>query len=104
MKATLDIPDELYRRVKARSALEGRPLRAVAIELFQNWLRAGSPDGGEAGDGLAPEELKEFPWLEISRKYVKPGIRHEMEDIRESIASGWAAQTAGKSARSLGKS
>ena len=38
MKATIDIPDELYRRVKAKSALEGRPIRAVAIELFQSWL------------------------------------------------------------------
>ena len=38
MKATIDIPDDLYRRVKAKSALEGRPIRAVAIELFQSWL------------------------------------------------------------------
>jgi hypothetical protein len=37
MKATIDIPDELYRRVKAKSALEGRPIRAVAIELFEAW-------------------------------------------------------------------
>ena len=36
MKATLDLPDELYRRVKARSAMEGRPVRAVAMQLFQN--------------------------------------------------------------------
>jgi hypothetical protein len=38
MKATIDIPDDLYRKVKAKSALEGRPIRAVAIELFQSWL------------------------------------------------------------------
>ena len=37
MKATPDIPDELYRRVKALSAIEGRPVRAVAVELFE-WL------------------------------------------------------------------
>lgn len=35
MKVTLDIPDDLYRRVKAQSALEGRPLRTVAMELIQ---------------------------------------------------------------------
>lgn len=35
MKATLEIPDELYRNVKARSALEGRPIRAIAVELFE---------------------------------------------------------------------
>ncbi|MDX2224531.1 MAG: hypothetical protein SFV21_17395 [Rhodospirillaceae bacterium] len=37
MKATIDIPDELYRRVKAKSALEGRAIRAVAIELLAGW-------------------------------------------------------------------
>jgi hypothetical protein len=46
MKATLDIPDDLYRRVKARSALEGRTLRSVAIELFQTWLH-GQPAAAE---------------------------------------------------------
>ena len=38
MKATFEIPDELYRKVKAKSALEGRPMRVVAVELFRNWL------------------------------------------------------------------
>lgn len=38
MKATIDIPDDLYRRVKARSAEEGRRIREVAAELFCNWL------------------------------------------------------------------
>jgi hypothetical protein len=38
MKATIDVPDNLYRRVKARSALEGRSIRDVAIELFERWL------------------------------------------------------------------
>jgi hypothetical protein len=38
MKATIDVPDELYRRVKARSALLGRAVREVTIELYQRWL------------------------------------------------------------------
>jgi hypothetical protein len=38
MKATIDIPDDLYRRVKARSAEEGRRIREVAAELFRDWL------------------------------------------------------------------
>jgi hypothetical protein len=38
MKATIDIPDDLYRRVKARSAMLGRPVREVTIELFRRWL------------------------------------------------------------------
>jgi hypothetical protein len=48
MKATIDIPDELYRRVKAKSALQGRPIRDVAIELFDDWVNESPrPDGDE---------------------------------------------------------
>lgn len=43
MKATIDIPDDLYRRVKAKSALQGRPVRSVAIELFERWLKDDAP-------------------------------------------------------------
>lgn len=38
MKATFEIPDELYRKVKAKSALEGQSVRKVAIDLFCHWL------------------------------------------------------------------
>ena len=32
MRTTIDIPDELLRAVKARAALEGRPLKALFLE------------------------------------------------------------------------
>lgn len=89
MKATLDIPDDLYRRVKARSALEGRPLRTVAMELFQKWLDASElslPPGKTRADKARA------PWLEITRKHVQPGMRHDPEAIREAIATGWSAE------------
>jgi hypothetical protein len=41
MKATIEIPDELYRRVKARSALEGLTVREVAVTLFRTWTEKG---------------------------------------------------------------
>ncbi len=40
MKATIDIPDDLYRKVKAKTAEQGRKIREVTIELFQGWLTA----------------------------------------------------------------
>ncbi len=40
MKTTVDIPDELYRRVKAKSALEGKRIRDLTIELYERWLGA----------------------------------------------------------------
>ena len=63
MKATIDIPDELYRRVKARSALEGRRVRDVTIELYQRWLER--PVGpAEGDDGSAERWLAD--WFRLS--------------------------------------
>ena len=97
MKATLDLPDDLYRRVKARSALEGRPVRSVAVELFQSWLDAPATAEVEpAPSELTEAELDAAPWLAISRRYVRPGMSHDMNDIRAAIAAGWGAEVAEK--------
>ena len=98
MKATLDIPDDLYRRVKARSAMEGRPLRSVAVQLFQKWLDA-SPPASEAApvpSELTPAELAAAPWLAVTQRYVKPGMSHDMDAIRAAIAKGWGTEVAEK--------
>lgn len=36
MKATIDIPDEVYREIKIRAAREGRPIREVVIEALRS--------------------------------------------------------------------
>lgn len=68
MKATINIPDELYRRVKAKSALEGRRVREVTIELYSRWLEGEQSSGGQTADRwladwlrLANESLKDAP-------------------------------------------
>jgi len=38
MKATIDIPDELYRRVEAKTAIKGRAIPDLTIELFRRVL------------------------------------------------------------------
>ena len=43
MRASLDIPDEIYRRIEAKSAQEGRALQDVTIELYERWIGASSP-------------------------------------------------------------
>ncbi len=47
MKTTIDIPDDLYRQVKARSALAGKRVRDVTIELYRRWLAQDPDAGGE---------------------------------------------------------
>ena len=97
MKTTIDIPEELYRRVKVRSAMEGRPLRSVTLELLQNWLEAAPLEASPpAPSVLTQAELDAAPWLAITRRYVKPGMSHDMDAIRDAIAKGWASEIAEK--------
>ena len=47
MKTTLDIPDELFREVKAKAALEGRKLKDVVAESLRATLAGvASPSKG----------------------------------------------------------
>jgi len=61
MKATIDIPESLYRQVKARSALGGRSIRDVTIELYRRWL-ADPPAPDLGGDAETPADASET-WL-----------------------------------------
>lgn len=54
MKATIDVPDTLYRRVKARAALEGRSIRDVSVALFEVWLAEAQTVPGGVDDAERP--------------------------------------------------
>lgn len=58
MKATIDVPDELYRRVKAKTALQGRAIREVTVELYQRWLE--QDESSETAPVSAYERMKEY--------------------------------------------
>ena len=51
MKTTIELPDALYRRVKAKSSLDGQPVRAVTQRLFELWLdgHVSLDEAGRAG-------------------------------------------------------
>jgi hypothetical protein len=38
MKTTMDIPDSVYRRLKAQSAAKGLAVREVLLQLIDQWL------------------------------------------------------------------
>lgn len=40
MRTTIDLPDTLYRQLKARAALEGRPVKVLVGDLLQRGLAA----------------------------------------------------------------
>ncbi len=84
MKATIEVPDQLYRRVKAKSALEGRPIRAIVTELLADWLEGRRPLPSPSDE--EPEIREGHPsWFGSLRKYARPDMSHDMDTIRGSI-------------------
>jgi len=106
MKATIDVPDELYRLVKAKSALEGRAIREVTTELFESYVR-GSREPAAAERGMREIEAStEAPlptWLGLARRHLEPGANHDWETIRSGIERGWAGEVAEPPAESDGR-
>ena len=86
MKTTIDIPDGLYRRVKAKSALEGRAVREVTIELYREWLEISSMAESDqtpveklnAWFALADETMRNAPPGPTAREILEEG-RNRLE-------------------------
>lgn len=66
MKTTIEIPDALYRKVKAKSALLGKHVREVTVELYQRWLAEEVP----ASSRQSPEEWLE-DWLRLGEETLR---------------------------------
>ena len=74
MKTSIDLPDELYRQVKAKRALEGKTVREVATTLFAAYA-AGGVSPHPAAD-RAEQWLQEFrAWGDaLSREHPGSGM------------------------------
>lgn len=86
MKATLQLPDELYREVKAETARDGRTLRDVAIQLFEQWL-------------LQKKQAATFTTVDwqnfqapLAHLVSSSVTDHSTAAMRESITSKWNEQ------------
>ena len=86
MKATIEIPDDLYRQVKAKSALRGQAVREVVMSLFQGWV---AEEHATAAVRLVVAEERPA-WFGAARAYAKRVGRHDMAEVRASIAKGRA--------------
>lgn len=88
MKATFQIPDELYREVKAETAREGRTVRQVTISLFEQWLRQKKqPD----------KPVSSVDWLSfqppLAGNMPTDVTEHGMNAMRETIIRKWNEQS-----------
>lgn len=84
MKATFQIPDELYREFKSESAREGRTVREVAIKLFEQWLRQKKQSSPHA----SPFDWQNFE-APLANLMPSEVTDHSTEAMRESITSQW---------------
>lgn len=85
MKATIDIPDDLYRQVKAEAALRGVTVREVTTQLYRRWLNE-----GESGETRESSPVWLRSWLEaadeaMSRAPAGPSAREELESDRNRL-------------------
>ena len=95
MKTTLDVPDDLYRAVKSRSAIEGKTVRSVTLMLYGDWLAR--PEWKPTADTATPCGKKEKPlpsWFGMGRTHVRKnaGADGGIEEMRKAIAAGVAAE------------
>ena len=61
MRTTLELPDTLYRQIKARAALEGLPVKALVSDLLQRGLTATV--------AAAPSVRSTPPTIEVKQPY-----------------------------------
>ena len=93
MIATIKIPDEMYREVKAKSALEGRSVRSVTVMLYTSWLRGLVPEPDSTPKLAAAKSVggkkPNLSCFGVGRHFVRKNANgpHDMASIRESIAA-----------------
>jgi hypothetical protein len=49
MRTTLDLPDPLFRELKARAAMEGVKMKELLAEIIEDGLRGGRTGGSRTG-------------------------------------------------------
>lgn len=58
MRTTLELPDPLFKHLKARAALEGSTLRDLVVQLVERGLQAPTTDLGVAAAPAALPSIK----------------------------------------------
>ena len=85
MKATINIPERLYREVKAEAALQGLTVREVTTRLYRRWLSEGDREEARADQPDWPHG-----WIERVREAMGtapsgPTAREHLESDRNRL-------------------
>lgn len=85
MKATIDIPDDLYRQVKAEAALQGVTVREVTTQLYRRWLNEGESEGIRESSSAWLHSWLDAADEAIRRAPPGPSARKELEADRNRL-------------------
>ena len=91
MKTTLDLPEDLVRRMKLRAVREGKKLKEVASEVVRRGLAA--PSSGESTTGTRVQ----LPLIVCER--AAPDAELDPEQIAEVLTSQeaeWSDEVTGR--------
>jgi hypothetical protein len=83
MRTTLDLPDELFRQVKARAAMNGETLKELLMRYVESGLKQPDPAPGLAGKRSRLPVIKRRSKSVI--RNVTSGLRAELEQ-KEDLA------------------
>jgi hypothetical protein len=85
MRTSLDLPDPLFKHLKARAALEGRTLRELVIELVEKGLNAQEVADPQQRLMARPLIVSDLPWavpLHQMNNTELQALAHEDDDER----------------------
>ena len=104
MKATIDIPDVLYREAETRTASEGTTIDGVFVTLLGGWLesRGWRPEIKTEyviTDAPKPRPRRQLSFFGIARPGANLNVSHDWNDIKKSIEKGWAQEALEKEKR-----
>lgn len=69
MRTTVDIPDRVYRRLKARAATEGTTAKALILRGVEEVLKGGAPPSVRVSLPLVPSKRPGWLHLDNARIY-----------------------------------
>ena len=82
MKATIDLDETLYRRLKVEAARRGRTVRELVAEGIRAVIDAPPVSDPASVGAMAPD------WYGALRPYAHRAEQHDLDAIRASIAGG----------------
>jgi hypothetical protein len=78
MKTTIEIPDDLFRAVKARAALQDVRIKDLIAQLLKGWLAEGEPRAESDDEGAEQRVQEAEAWLKelqaIGRKIHEDAV------------------------------